>query len=268
MYKKFICVILPLKINDYIMLKNLLSKIGIGAAKVDTQLNTLLIYPGSYLLGTTIIQGGMTAQVIDDIYLHFNTSAQLDGHYNTIEFYKVKIADRFTINAREEKRIPFHVPTPFELPITMVNEQYAMPYNGLYIRTAMDIAYALDAADSDRFDVEPHPAIDKVLQAVEYLGFDLYKVDIYQEQLQGSQLPFFQGFEYHAYRTAYGNQVDALEIVFLGRQTECEVILRINPKNAFFKSENDKYNHFLVSYTGYERIDMADILDRAIRNAI
>jgi sporulation-control protein len=249
------------------MFKNLFSRIGIGAAKIDTQLSTLLIRPGDFLSGVAVIQGGMSAQAIDDIYLHFNTSVQTDGHYNTIEFYKIKIANHFTIEARAEKRIPFRIQTPFELPLTVVNGQYAMPYNGLYIRTAMDIVYALDAADSDRFDVEPHAAMDMVLQAVEYLGFDLYKVDIKQGQLEGSQMPFFQGFEYHAYRTAYGNHVEALEIIFLGRHTECEVVVRMNAKSSFIGFGDDKYSRFLIPYSGYEQMDMATAIDRAIRGS-
>jgi sporulation-control protein spo0M len=81
-------------------------------------------------------------------------------------------------------------------------------------------------------------------------------------------LPFFQGFEYHAYRTAYGNQVDALEIIFLGRQTECEVLVRINTKSSFMGFGDEKYGRFLIPYFDYEQLDMAAAIDRAIRSAL
>ncbi|MEO0042616.1 MAG: hypothetical protein RL329_2064 [Bacteroidota bacterium] len=250
------------------MFKSFFSKVGIGAAKVDTRISTPVIHPGGFLAGTTVVQGGMTTQDIDDIYLHFSTSAQHDGHYTTVEFYKVKISDRFTIGEREEKHIPFRIQMPPELPITVVNGQYTMPYNGLYVRTAMDIAYALDATDNDRFEVEPHPAQDAVLRALEYLGFSLHKVDIENGQLQGSRMPFFQEFEYKAYHTAYGNRVNELEMSFIGRQNECEVVLEMDKRGGFMSFGGDKYRSFLIPYSGYERMDMAGAIDRAIRSAI
>jgi sporulation-control protein len=250
------------------MFKNLFSKIGIGAAKVDTRISTPVIYPGGYLAGTTVVLGGSTPQDIDDIYLHFTTSAQHDGHYSTVEFYKVKVADRFTIGEREEKHIPFNIPMPYELPITMVNGQYTMPYNGLYVRTAMDISYALDATDNDRFDVAPHPEMDMVLRAVEYLGFSLFKVDIEQGHLQGSNMPFFQEFEYKAYHTAYGSRINELEISFIGRQNDCIVVLEIDKRGGFMRFSGDTYRNFVIPYTGYERMDMAAAIDQAIRSAI
>jgi sporulation-control protein len=227
-----------------------------------------VIYPGGYLAGTTVVMGGSTTQDIDDIYLYFSTSAHQEGHYSTVEFLKVKVSDRFTIGEREEKHIPFNIQMPYELPITVVNGQYTMPYNGLYVRTAMDISYALDASDNDRFEVEPHPAMDRVLQAIEYLGFSLHKVDIEYGQLQGSYMSFFQEFEYKAYNSAYGSRINELEISFIGRQNDCIVVLEIDKRGGFMSFNGDSYKRFVIPYTGYERMDMAAAIDQAIRSVI
>jgi sporulation-control protein len=250
------------------MFKSLFSKLGFGGAKVDTQITSSVIYPGGYLTGRTVVMGGTVEQEIDEIYLHFSTSAHRDGYYSTIEFYKVKISNRFIIGAHEEKQIPFNIPTPHELPITVVNGHHTMPNNGVYVRTAMDIAYAMDASDHDRFEIAPHPAMDSVLQAIEYLGFDLLKVDIEHGHLQGSNMPFFQEFEYRAYRTNYASRMNEIEISFIGRQNEVEVVLEIDKRSNFMGfGGGDMYRRFRIPYVGYERIDMVAQLDQAIRSA-
>jgi sporulation-control protein len=110
--------------------------------------------------------------------------------------------------------------------------------------------------------------MDMVLQAMEYLGFSLHKVDIERGQLQGSQMPFFQEFEYKAYHTAYGSRINELEISFISRQNDCIVVLEIDKRGGFMRYSGDTYRSFVIPYTGYERMDMAAAIDQAIRSAI
>ena len=55
------------------MLNKMLSSIGIGAAKVDTQLYQTSYTVGEELAGKIVIKGGKTEQQIDRLYLSLST---------------------------------------------------------------------------------------------------------------------------------------------------------------------------------------------------
>ena len=51
----------------------MLASVGVGAAKVNTELDTPEVEPGGVLSGTVYIQAGDVEQNVDRIYLTINT---------------------------------------------------------------------------------------------------------------------------------------------------------------------------------------------------
>lgn len=150
------------------MFDKMLSKIGIGAAKVDTTLHQPEIMRGEVLTGEVKMKGGKTAQEIRQVYIdlqtHYveETPEGLTTHTHTL--HRLEIADAFTLEAGEEVIYDFELEIPLETPISFGNTKS-------WIRTGLDVAWAFDPSDSDPIAILPDPASDRLMAAVEDLGF-------------------------------------------------------------------------------------------------
>ena len=68
----------------------------------------------------------------------------------------------------------------------------------LGVQTELALAGAMDKGDLDPLFVNPLPAQEHVLGALDRLGFRFKKADLERGTLRGSQMPFFQEIEYYA----------------------------------------------------------------------
>ena len=105
------------------MFKKILSSVGIGAAKVDTQLHQTSFFPGETIEGVVTIKGGSTDQNVDAIYLKLMSEYEdklNDKKINiAVELEKFLLQDSFTIAADEKKEIPFSFQIPYDVPVTL-----------------------------------------------------------------------------------------------------------------------------------------------------
>ncbi len=213
------------------MFKKLLSRVGIGAATVDTRLSTESLVPGEMLNGDVHITGGESDQDIDDIYLYVETEYKREYEdtttTETCELVKYCLSERFNLHPQETKVIPFSFPLPYETPLTLGHQP-------VYVRTGLDISMAIDPKDTDYIEVRSHPLMQLVLEACQNIGFQLRKVDCEYNPYFGGNVPFVQEFEFRPIGQ-YQGQLDELEVVFsLQSDDLLDVFLEIDKRARGF----------------------------------
>jgi len=212
------------------MFKKLLAKVGIGAATVDTRLYDDLLAPGEMLNGEVHITGGDVSQEIEDIYLYVATQYKREIDDSTVTeecvLVQYRLSERFSLQPKQERSIPFEVQLPYETPVTLANQP-------VYLRTGLDISRAIDPGDTDYIQVRPHPLMQLVLDATESLGFQLYKVDCEYNPHFGGNYPFVQEFEFRPVGK-YQGYLDELEIVFSLYLDQLDVFLEIDKRARGF----------------------------------
>ncbi|WP_394219565.1 sporulation protein [Halobacillus trueperi] len=203
------------------MFKKLLASVGVGAAKVDTQLEKDQFIPGETVHGKVVIQGGDVEQSIDSIHIFLMTEAirEVDDKKvkDKVALQKYPIANQETIKEGETKEIPFSIQLPYHVPAS----HGRLP---IWFETGLDIPMALDPEDRDPIKIAPHPYIAKVLEALEsHLGFHLRKVEMEYSKRYGyvQEFEFAPGGEYRSY-------LDELEAIFFLHEDRIDVMLEVD----------------------------------------
>lgn len=203
------------------MLKKFLASFGVGAAKVDTQLEKDNFVPGENVHGKVVLTGGDVEQSIDNIHIFLMTEAvrEVDDRKvkEKVALQKYLIASNENIKEGETKEIPFSIQLPYHTPASLGR----LP---IWFETGLDIPMALDPKDRDLIQVSPHPYIEKVLQALEgNLGFNLRKVEMESSKHYG----YVQEYEFTPYGE-YRSYLDELEAVFFLQQDHVNVMLEVD----------------------------------------
>ncbi|GJM71642.1 sporulation-control protein [Paenibacillus macerans] len=204
--------------------KKMLASVGIGAARINTELDTLEVAVGGEIGGTVYLEGGQADQSIDNIYLKLKTHyirEQGDSKLReTATIAKYLVTQGFELKAGERKQIPFRFRLPDRMPVTLRN----VP---IWIETGLDIDMGVDPKDEDLIHVVPDRKMRTVLDAVELLGFRLREVTNDYAPRLGGALPFVQEFEYAPGGRFYG-YLDELEILFFPKGDTLELILQVD----------------------------------------
>jgi sporulation-control protein len=253
------------------MFKNLLASVGIGAAKVDTKLFNNSVVPGETLEGEVYIRGGDVVQDITDIYLKLATEYQRETEDSTITeecvLINYRLLEHITIQPKEEVVVPFSLNLPHEMPLTLGRTP-------VYVRTGLDIKSAINPRDRDYLEVRPHPLMQRVLQAVENLGFHMYKVDCeYTHHFSGAY-PFVQEFEFRP-NGQYRNALDELEVVFRLKPEGLEVLLELDKRARGWQGlleeafdVDERYARLFVKQSDLYERDLEAAIDELIQRHI
>lgn len=218
--------------------KKMLSKIGIGAAKIDTVLDTEIVVPGGELSGIIKITGGNTAQSINKIDVDICCDYYAEETYTRTddddEEYEEKtvvrrttvlssfaFSDSFEIQPEEKREILFTIQMPLESPISIGNSK-------TWIETNLDIEAAIDKSDKDLITVEPNDLQQVVFNSLEELGFTCVEAE--NEESSSSPISFIQEFEFKAREGDFRGRLDELEIVFMNTPEELKVFMEIDRK--------------------------------------
>lgn len=255
------------------MFKKLLASVGIGAAQVDARLRKDSLLPGEMVEGEVHMKGGDISQDVDEIFMYVITHYERETKDRTVKedcvLLKHRLSERFTLQPKEEKVIPFAFQLPYETPLTLGRQP-------VYLRTALDIKNAIDPGDSDFIEVLPHPLMAKVLDAIKEIGFQLYKVDCEYNRRLGRNYPFVQEFEFRP-SGKYRSRLDELEAIFFLRERECEVLLQVDKRarGLFGALEeafelDERYLRFRVSQADLSRstTDIARSIDTMIEQSL
>ncbi|MDF2958902.1 MAG: sporulation protein SpoOM [Paenibacillus sp.] len=206
--------------------KKMLATVGIGAAKVDMQIDNEQVAAGDTITGVVVIQGGRVNQEVDDVYAFVKTQyvQEKNDQKVTVEATvgKFLLASKFTVEAEQNYEYPFSFELPVGTPITTKRTP-------VWIQTGLDIKEAVDPKDEDRLIVVPHRHSQTVLDAVEQLGFRPREVTCEYAPRLGRNLPFVQEFEFVP-TTHFRGNLDELEIIFFPDDDGVELLLQIDRK--------------------------------------
>lgn len=229
------------------MFDKMLSKIGIGAAKVDTILHESEVMRGEMLTGEIRMVGGKTAQHINKLYLELQTNYLVEheeGHsHSTCILHRLEIDDNFSLGAGEEIVYDFELQIPLEAPISFGHAH-------TWLRTGLDVSWAFDPKDHDKVHILPDPATEMVLVAAEQLGF--------QHTHHSGQclamhtpygVPFVQEFEMRG-TGPLGRQIEELDLLIFADEHQAQVQIEL-----------DKRNHGLMGWLA----DEMDLDERRLR---
>ncbi len=228
--------------------KKMLATVGIGAAKVDTVLNSSVFYPGGQVEGVINVTGGSVDQEIDELTLSLMVEVKRESddttYYEHQSIQKYHVANNFKIKSGESIQLPFNFTLPFELPISAVGAR-KLGNVKVFIKTDLDIDDALDKADYDYLQIQPLPAMKTVLDTLDSMGFTFFKSDVEYGHIQESNYSFFQEIEYKAGNSPYSRKISELELTFIGKNDGVMLILEIDKKGFF---GGDTYRRLFIPY--------------------
>lgn len=214
------------------MFKSLFKKLGFGNVKVDARLRNPSVMQGGILEGDVFITGADEATTIDELHLRVMTEykKQSGDDYETTqtcELARHKLFDRFNVGANEQKSLPFAIRIPFETPVTTLGWQK------VYLQTTLETSAIFDPDDTDQIQVAPHPYTERVLSAIQHLGFQLFKVDCEYAPRFGGRYPFVQEFEFRP-TGEFRGRLDELEAYLRPNQGGIDVIFQVDRRGGFF----------------------------------
>jgi sporulation-control protein len=238
---------------------------GAGGPSVDTVLETPECLPGGTLRGVVHLQAGDRTVEIEQLTVALHARVEVEGgeheHSSGVEFQRIPVGGRFTLEAGGQHAIPFEFPVPWEAPVTAVNGQ---PLYGMAVglRTEVKVAKAVDPGDLDPVAITPLPAQRFFLDALARLGFGFKGADLEYGHLRGvsQQLPFYQEIEFYA-PPQYGGRISELELTFVAAPHGMDVVFEVDKRGGFFGGSHDTYHHVHVDYMSAEQTDWAAYID-------
>jgi sporulation-control protein len=239
----------------------LLTRIGIGSATVDTRLANATVVPGDTLRGEVVIQGGSAAQEINTLYLRIMTRYKSDDHTHDLALASHTLAEPMTIQPGSSWQQTFEVQLPYTTPLTLKRTP-------VYVMTGLDITMALDPKDTDMLRVMPHPLQARFLQSLEELGFYLWQDELERHaSWSHSGGGIVQELEFHP-NGAYRNRLRELEVIFHLDESSLQVFLEIDRRarglGLLFESLNEHHSSLRFTSADLDRTDWTAQIQSAI----
>lgn len=203
--------------------KSVMGALGVGGATVDAVLDTPAVQPGGQLTGTLHIRGGDSSQVAQraTIDLVARVTRKSGDHEYVSDEVITGAALPGPIYLGTYHTFPFQMTLPWHTPVTTLGGR-----NHVWLKSGLDVPWAMDPSDKDALQVHPNQAQNNVIQAMQQLGFRLYKVDI-EGRSSWMGRKFVQEFEFKP--AGYGSKFDEIEIVFENQQGwNVELLLQID----------------------------------------
>lgn len=232
--------------------RKIMAAFGAGV-EVDTVLHNANVRPGEMLRGDVHFRGGSADHKVDGIFIDFTAVVEIesgDSEYKTTySFLRQQVAGPFHLASGAAHSVPFQIMVPWETPISAIAGH---PLRGmrLGVATELVLAGALDKGDLDPLFVNPLPAQEYVLSALDRMGFRFKGADLERGTLHGSTMPFFQEIEYYPSPT-WARHFNELELTFIAGPHSMDVILEADKRGGFLTSSHDVYNRFTVHYTDH-----------------
>lgn len=214
-------------------MSKILSSIGIGSAEVDTILPRDHVSPGETIEAIVEVDGGSEEQEIDDIYFSIVTQYQTEEGIDTEAVSTFKMAEAFTIHPGEQREIPVEIEIPYNTPLTMGSTD-------VWIRTGLDIDWAVDPKDKDEIEVRPDERLQAMFDAVEDLGFSFHSSEV-MKSTHGSftSQSFVQEFEFKPHGGPFAGDLDELELIPMPSPDGVEVIVEVDRRGGIFDAMGD-----------------------------
>ena len=202
----------------------ILSRIGIGAATVDTVLPKLELLPGETVRVDVELSGGDSDQEIGGIAFVLKARVESDGdsHEHVLAEFE---ADRsISLSAEEDRTIPVEVEVPLWTPVTTGEVS-------VWLETRLDIDWARDPTDEDQVEVVPDEFVSALFEAMDDLGFDRRSSDLVDVPHVDDR-PMAQTFHFHPAGGAYEADLDAVEVTVMPRRDDLRVFVEFDRKGT------------------------------------
>ena len=249
------------------VLKRLLAGIGFGGASVETHLDSASTRPGGTVRGTVLVEGGNVEQEVEELTVGLQAAVESEIGDSEVtshmEFHRVRLGGRTGLVPGQRFEVPFELPVPWEAPVTSLGGQRLYGMN-LGVNTRLAVAGAVDPGDLDPVAIEPLPAQQAVLLALDSLGFRFKKADLERGRIARTRqrLPFYQEIEYYAPSRYRG--LNQLELSFVADEHGMDVVLELDKKPGLFTEGRDTFKSFNVTHEQAAAMDWGRELDRWI----
>ena len=203
----------------------ILSRIGIGAATVDTVLPKLELQPGETVQVDVEMSGGDSDQEIEGIA--FVLKARVESSEDSDEHVLAEFeADRsISLSAEEERTIPVDVEVPLWTPVTTDGVS-------VWLETRLEIDWARDPTDEDEVGIVPDEFVSALFEALDDLGFVLGSADLVDVPHVDDR-PLAQRFHFRpAGGGEYEADLDAVEVTTMPRGDDLRVFVEFDRKGT------------------------------------
>lgn len=215
------------------MFKKLLSSVGIGAAKVDLQLESDTLQPGGSFRGRIVCKGGDVEQAIEGLTVALMTRAEVESGDSEFDqnfpLESWRIPERFTLAPNDTRTIDFDGAISYETPLTVL--PCSSNRSRVWLRTGLDIERAVDPADRDMLQIHPTPAQRAFLEAMDRAGFRMTRADVETGYLQGrgfrSKSGCYQEIEFRPSGTGRWS-VKEVEVSFVPEESRTHVLIEVD----------------------------------------
>lgn len=213
------------------MFDKFLSKVGVGAAKVDTVLQASEIVRGNALQGEVRMTGGKTDQEVKKVYLELYTHytyVNQEGQELSSNFvlHHMDIDEGFTLQAGEEVVYDFELEVPLVTPI-------AFGPTTVNLKTGLDVSWAFDPKDRDPVQVMADPATERLLIAAQDLGFEHTTESGRCYEMDDLEVPYAQSF-YFIQQGGLSRGSQEFEMLIQATPDEAEVMIVIDERRVRF----------------------------------
>jgi sporulation-control protein len=128
------------------LLRKMMSKLGIGSAHVDLILNKQVYKLGDIIEGQLYIHGGTVEQKVMKLDVDFVCKTLRDGKEEDTIIATIPITGEFIIEAEQKKSLPFS----YQVPENIVPSQPGVSYRFI---TRLHIEDAVDTLDFDYIQI-------------------------------------------------------------------------------------------------------------------
>ena len=198
-------------------MRRVLTRIGIGAATVDTVLPTAELRPGETIELDVELSGGDATQEIAGISFALTARVEGDGEHALAEFG----AERsISLGSGEERTIQADLEVPLWTPITTGGVS-------VWLATRLDIDWARDPTDEDEVEVVPDEILSALFAALEDLEFALAGSEVIEVD-HVEDRPIAQRFRFRPAGGAYESALDAIQVTAMPRADDLRAFVEFD----------------------------------------
>jgi sporulation-control protein spo0M len=246
---------------------------GWAGLTVRTTLVNPSTRPGLRLPGRVTLAAGAEDVPVRGIRLALVARAEPedpDRPPGLVPYHQVVIAEPFVVPAGRRRAVDFHLPLPWETPVTIFGGVPLMALRtGLRTEVTVGPEPLLGQVATVPVFVHPLPTQQYVLATLDTLGFVLRQAALQQVRLPQVRqtLPVHQRLGYWV-APLYAGPLSELEVIFVADSAGLEVILWADRKLALAGATHQSISRFRVWHADADRRDWAATVDGWLRATI
>ncbi|MGH8867404.1 MAG: sporulation protein [Actinomycetes bacterium] len=247
-------------------LGKLLAGLSAGGASVDTALDDPHTRPGGTLTGEVRLAGGDMSIEVQSVGIDLVVRAEVesgDADWTTgVPILRQPLHGGLRLDAGSRHALRFSLTVPWETPITAYGGWHLRGMD-IGVRTDVAISRGVDKDDLDPVTVHPLPSQERVLAALDRLGFRFTHADCEVGRLPGSSLPLYQEIEL-APPSRYAGRINQLEVTFLARPDAMDVVLEADRRGGLLTEGRDALRRVRVEHAALDATDWERVLDEQV----